>query len=58
MEQAEYYGYSGNRVKFDFAANWRSQMNCQRKFNEHGWRTLALSGADPEEVQRCNWTFG
>ena len=23
-----------------------------KKFNEHGWRTLALSGADSEEVRR------
>ena len=53
MEQAEYYGYSGNRVKgLIFCSRIEEANELSKKFNEHGWRTLALSGADSEEVRR------
>ena len=41
IEQSEYYGYSGNRVK--------ECEELSRKFNALGYRTIALSGADNEE---------
>ena len=53
MEQAEYYGYSGNRVKgLIFCSRIEEANGLSKKFNEYGWRTLALSGADSEEVRR------
>ena len=53
IEQAEYYGYSGNRVKgLIFCSRIEEANELSKKFNEHGWRTLALSGADSEEVRR------
>ena len=53
MEQAEYYGYSGNRVKgLIFCSRIEEANELSKKFNEHGWRTLALSGVDSEEVRR------
>lgn len=53
MEQAEYYGYSGNRVKgLIFCSRIEEANELSKKFNENGWRTLALSGADSEEVRR------
>ena len=53
MEQAEYYGYSGNRVKgLIFCSRIEEANELSKKFNEYGWRTLALSGADSEEVRR------
>ena len=53
MEQAEYYGYSGNRVKgLIFCSRIEEANELSKKFNEHGWRTLALSGADSEDVRR------
>ena len=52
MEQAEYYGYSGNRVKgLIFCSRIEEANELSKKFNEYGWRTLALSGADLEEVR-------
>lgn len=53
MEQAKYYGYSGDRVKgLIFCSRIEEAQELSKKFNEHGWRTLALSGSDSEEVRR------
>ena len=52
MEQAAYYGYSGNRVKgLIFCSRVEEAKALSRKFNARGWRTIALSGADPENVR-------
>lgn len=53
MEQAQYYGYSGDRVKgLIFCSRIEEAQELSKKFNTHGWRTLALSGSDSEEVRR------
>ena len=50
MDQAKYFGYSGERVKgLIFCSRIEEARELSRKFNEHGWRTMALSGADSEE---------
>ena len=50
MEQAEYYGYSGKRVKgLIFCSRVEEALELSKKFNEKGWRTLVLSGGDSEE---------
>ena len=52
MEQAEYYGYSGDRVKgLIFCSRIDEAKELSRKFNERGLRTIALSGADSEEFR-------
>ena len=52
MKQAEYYGYSGNRVKgLIFCSRIDEARELSKKFNEKGWRTLVLSGSDSEEVR-------
>ena len=50
MDQAKYFGYSGERVKgLIFCSRIEEARELSRKFNEYGWRTMALSGADSEE---------
>ena len=52
MEQAEYFGYSGDRVKgLIFCNRIEEAKELSRKFNACGWRTIALSGADSESVR-------
>jgi len=52
MEQAAYFGYSGERVKgLIFCSRIDEAKELSRKFNEQGLRTVALSGADSEEVR-------
>lgn len=52
MEQAAYYGYSGDRVKgLIFCSRIDEAKELSRKFNEQGLRTIALSGADSEETR-------
>lgn len=52
MEQAAYYGYSGDRVKgLIFCSRIDEAKELSIKFNEQGLRTIALSGADSEEVR-------
>ncbi len=52
MEQAEYFGYSGDRVKgLIFCSRIDEARELSRKFNERGLRTVALSGADSEETR-------
>lgn len=50
MQQADYYGYSGNRVKGLIFVSRNEEANAlSAKFNERGWRTLALSGSNTSE---------
>ncbi len=50
MEQAKYFGYSGERVKgLIFCSGIEEAKELSKKFNERGLRTVALSGADSEE---------
>lgn len=50
LEQIEYYGYSGNRVKgLIFCSSKREARVLSDKFNENGYRTVALTGEDSQE---------
>ncbi len=50
IEQAKYYGYSGNRVKgLIFCSSVEEAKELSEKFNERGYRTAALSGADSQD---------
>lgn len=52
MKQAEFFGYSGERVKgLIFCSRIDEAKELSKKFNEKGWRTLVLSGSDTEEVR-------
>ncbi len=52
MEQAAYFGYSGDRVKgLIFCSRIDEARELSGKFNEQGLRTVALSGADSEEIR-------
>lgn len=50
MEQAEYYGYSGERVKgLIFCSRIEECKALSNKFNEAGYRTISLNGDASEE---------
>lgn len=50
IEQSQYYGYSGNRVKgLIFCSRIDESVEFSRKFNEQGLRTIALNGSSSEE---------
>lgn len=50
LEQANYYGYSGKRVKgLIFCSRNRECEELSAKFNELGLRTIALSGGNEEK---------
>ncbi len=50
IEQAEYYGYSGDRVKgLVFCSRIAECRELSEKFNKLGYRTLALSGDDKDK---------
>lgn len=52
MEQASYYGYSGDRVKgLIFCSRVDEARELSAKFNQKGWRTTVLSGEDSEEAR-------
>lgn len=52
MEQAKFFGYSGERVKgLIFCSRIDEARELSKKFNEKGWRTLVLSGSDSEDVR-------
>lgn len=52
MKQAEYFGYSGDRVKgLIFCSRIDEAKELLKKFNAKGWRTLVLSGSDSEEAR-------
>ena len=53
MNQAKYYGYSGNRVKgLIFVSRIEEGRELSKKFNEAGWRTMVLTGEDDDEKVR------
>ena len=53
IEQSEYYGYSGDRVRgLVFCSRVKECEELSRKFNALGDRTIALSGADSEEKRQ------
>ncbi|MDO4453797.1 MAG: DEAD/DEAH box helicase [Eubacteriales bacterium] len=50
IEQAEYYGYSGDRVKgLVFCSRIDETEELSQKFNQAGFRTIALNGSASEE---------
>ena len=54
IEQAEYYGYSGDRVKgLIFCSRLDESEELSQKFNAAGYRTIALNGSASEE-ERIN----
>lgn len=54
IEQAEYFGYSGDRVKgIVFCSRIDESEELSRKFNSLGYRTIALNGSASEE-ERIN----
>lgn len=50
MEQAHYYGYSGDRVKgLIFCSSLKEAQLISNKLNERGYRTLPLGGGNTQE---------
>ena len=50
IKQAEYYGYSGDRVKgLVFCSRRDEAKELSNKFNERGYKTAFLSGDDSQE---------
>lgn len=50
IEKAEYFGHTGSRVKgLAFCSSLEESKELSKKFNEHGYKTIALSGADSQE---------
>lgn len=50
LENANYYGYSGDRVKgLVFCRGKKEAMELSEKFNERGYYTTVLTGDDSEE---------
>ena len=53
IEQANYYGYSGNRVKgLIFCRNIKEADELSKKFNECGYSTLSLNGGHSEAQRK------
>lgn len=53
VDQATYYGFCGERVKgLIFCSSVREAKALSEKFNEKGWKTLALSGDDSDDERR------
>ena len=52
IEQAQYYGYSGDRVKgLIFCSRNLECETLSKLFNERGYRTLALSNETPQKIR-------
>jgi len=52
IEQINYYGYSGDRVKgLAFCSSKKEARALSEKFNERGYCTLALTGQDSQEAR-------
>lgn len=52
IEKAEYFDHSGNRVKgLAFCSTLEESKELSKKFNERGYRTIALSGADSQDAR-------
>lgn len=53
IDKIEYYGYCGNRVKgLVFCSNQNEAQVLSDKFNEHGYRTVALLGNSRQEYRQ------
>lgn len=54
IEQIEYYGYSGERVKgLVFCSSRKEALTLSEKFNERGYQTAALAGDDSLEKREA-----
>ena len=52
MNQATYYGYSGESVQgLIFCSSKKEAKMLSEKFNQRGWRTIALVGDDSQETR-------
>jgi superfamily II DNA or RNA helicase len=50
IEQIDYYGYCGDRVKgLVFCSSKKEAIALSKKFNERGYQTVALTGEDSQE---------
>ena len=55
IEKAEYFDHSGSRVKgLAFCSTLEESKELSKKFNERGYRTIALSGADSQDVRETS----
>lgn len=55
IEKAEYFDHSGSRVKgLAFCSTLEESKELSKKFNERGYRTIALSGADSQDVRESS----
>ena len=53
IEYAKYYGYSGDRVKgLVFVSRTKEAIELSRKFNELGFRTIALVGVNNHQERQ------
>ncbi len=53
MEQAKYYGYSGNRVNgLMFCSSVKEAEALSKKLNAHGLRTIALTGKNNSDERQ------
>lgn len=54
IEQAEFYGHSGDRVKgLIFCSSTKEAKELSNKFNLRGYKTTVLTGADSQESREC-----
>lgn len=54
IERAEFYGYSGERVKgLVFCSRKEEAKELSMKFQERGYRTVALTGEDSQEYREA-----
>jgi superfamily II DNA or RNA helicase len=52
INKAKYFDHSGNRVKgLAFCSTLEESKELSKKFNERGYRTIALSGADSQDTR-------
>ena len=52
IQQAKYFGFSGDRVKgLIFCSRIEEARQLSKQFNERGFRTVCLSGSDSQEVR-------
>ena len=52
IQKAEYFDHSGKRVKgLAFCSSLEESKELSKKFNERGYRTIALSGADSQNAR-------
>ena len=53
IDRAEYFGHSGDRVKgLAFCSTLDEAEEISKKFNSHGYRTIALSGDADQEIRK------